>query len=618
MRAHPAFRHALIFVALGSTSFVLADGPASKPPASARRAPAADALPPLPPTAEPMPVFSTASVPPATSAEATRVRLATEARLKELGPAGAQDKPATKTLREILEERLRCVKDWQVVARERAEAEHPERSPEQQAAEHRADLAKTRALIEQMARNPDALLPEAFQAGPKPTEARLAEMKEAIDAAHAESKERAAELDKLRSEGTRDLAARVAALRADRDKAHQECAAEATRRGEREAAVAGAANAEARDLARERLVNFEWQSRVASERLAVKEARIALETKRGDLATVQIEARAARAQLGRKLIERMERGYAAMAERQRSELKRAVVKEESRAAQSDDPLERFRAKRSAQLLELESQAIAYEKANATTAGLSIAEQTALADAAVDNFMELKKLINDGNVSPLDVLRLNNDFRRIGPERALIVQTDLAASEAEQTTYENALTDAEIDLVNDARDDRYDREGLLEKLPVARRAEADAMLKELEGRHRALLNRCRVVLQALSRRSEAAHAQVLRRLEVLDQQYAFIRTHIFWIRDAEPVGPATVAHARDESLRAAKALARLATETWDRSLWGRASAEFLLTLVALALLPWPLFLARKALDRLRIATNPETTLGDGFTPAQAAD
>ena len=388
-------------------------------------------------------------------------------------------------------------------------------------------------------------------------------MKEAIDSARNELKERSAELESLRAEGTRALTAQVAALRAERDKVHQGFVALTARRGEREAAVAAANSPEARDLARDRLANFDWEARVEAERLAALEAKIALAGKRIDLGTLQVQARAARVQLAKKVLERMEDRYSALAERQRSDLKRAVAKEETRAAHSDDPLERRRAKRTAELLDLESQVVAYEKAYATSGGVSLQEQTALADAAEAGYAQLRKMVDDGNVSPLDALRLKNDFRRIGPERAQIVRTDLAASDAELIAYENALTDAEIDLVNDSRDDRFDRESLLEQLPEARRAEASAMLEELETRHRALLNRRRSVLQKLASRAEETHKQVVRRIDTLDQQYAFIRTHIFWIRDAEPLGVATVAHARDESIRTARALARLALEPADR-------------------------------------------------------
>ena len=135
-----------------------------------------------------------------------------------------------------------------------------------------------------------------------------------------------------------------------------------------------------------------------------------------------------------------------------------------------------------------------------------------------------------------------------------------------------------------------------------------MLDGLEARHKVLLNRRRDILRKLAERSEEVHVKVRRRLAALDQQYAFIRTHIFWVRDAEPVGPATVAHARDESIRAAKALARIASEPWDRARWGHPTPEFLLVVAALALLPWPLHLGREALDRYRLAATPEAALG----------
>jgi hypothetical protein len=235
------------------------------------------------------------------------------------------------------------------------------------------------------------------------------------------------------------------------------------------------------------------------------------------------------------------------------------------------------------------------------------ELTVLAEATITNFAELRDLLDDGNVSPLDALRLKNDFRRIVPERAQIVQTDLATTTAELTQYENALTDAEIDLVNDTRDDRFDRESLLELLPAKRRAEAKAILDDLETRHKALLNRRRNVLQKLARRAEDAHNQVLRRIQTLDDQYAFIRTHIFWIRDVEPLGSATLLHARDDSIRVARALFALAMETGDRALWGKLSADFILALAALFILPLPLLIGQRALDRLRLAAGPETAL-----------
>ena len=612
MRAHPARCLALTFVGWLSTLPALADDP----PAPSKKRPDTPkaevaAVPSAPPSA---------TIAPATRADAVRERLATGARLTALSAPEDKDKPATKPIRELLEARQGLLQEWEKINKERAEVENPERSPEREAAEFKAELDKTRALLEQSAKSPDALLPEVFQAkdaDPKPSDGRLGEMKEAIDAARNELKERTSELETLRADGSGTLASRVAALRAERDKVYQGVAALTARQGERQAGVAAATSPEARDLARERLINFEWEARVEVERLACAEAKIIQASKRLDLGTFQIAAKAARVQLVRRLAERMEARYAAQAERQRSDLKKAVVKEETRAATSDDPVERRRAKRTAELFELESQVVAFEKTYATSAGASVQEQTALADAANLGFADLKKLLDDGTISPLDALRLKNDFRRITPERAQVVRTDLADTAAELTTYENALTDAEIDLVNDSRDDRFDRESLLEQIPTRRRGEASAMLEDLETRHKALLNRRRNVLQKLARRAEDAHNQVLRRLRTLDEQYAFIRTHIFWIRDAEPLGATTVAHARDDLIRTVKALVRLACVTCDRSLWGRLSPDFILALIGLLILPWPIHLGRKALDRLRLINAPETALGlADFQPERA--
>ncbi len=61
-------------------------------------------------------------------------------------------------------------------------------------------------------------------------------------------------------------------------------------------------------------------------------------------------------------------------------------------------------------------------------------------------------------------------------------------------------------------------------------------------------RSRAVLEKLARRAEQTHTRVVRRLRTLDDQYGFIRTHIFWLRDQEPIGLSTLtqAHARDVS------------------------------------------------------------------------
>ena len=608
MRAHPALALSFLLAPIAP-----AFGDDLAPPT--RRMPAIEALKSEvapPPPARPV-------VAPATAEDVAKASAMTAARLKAFNAPEVKGRAEYKPIRELLGARSGLLAEWAKVRKERDEAEHPERSPERDASESKADAEKTRALLEQSARSADPLLPEVFQAGPspgaKPSEFRLAEMKEAIDAARADLKDRTAELETLRADGTRGLAAELAAARAERDKVHQGLAALIARRGGREAEQSGANSPEARELARERLVNLDWECRVESERLATMEAKIDQADRRLELSNFQVQAKAAHVELAKRLLDRMEARYASLAEVQQKELKRAIAKEENRAASSGDVLERYRAQHDAALHGLESQAVEYEKANATSTGLSIQEQSTLADSAVRNFEELKKLFGDGDVSPLDVLRLKNEYRRIVPERAQIVRTDLAASNAEQATYQAALSGAEIDLVNDDRDDRHDRESLLEQIPETRRAEATALLDELETRHKALLNRRRNVLQKLAERSEAAHALVVRRLATLDEQYAFIRTHIFWVRDAEPVGISTFAHARDDAFRAARNLAKLALGAEGRGRWGHPSPWFTMTVVALVVLPWPLHLGRRALDRLLVADGSPKELGS--TPSQAA-
>lgn len=554
---------------------------------------------------------------PGTPAEANRTRLGVDARLRELDAADPKrENPALKPIREALDRRLVLLNQWVEANRQKAEALDPKPSPEQLAGEAKADLDRTRSLLDQAGKAPDGLLPEAFGplppgAQPKTGEVHLVEMKEAIDRARAEGGAHANELDKARGDGTKPASAEGAALRAEREKAHQSLAALAAARAEREAAITNAASPEARDLARERYANYEWECRVEAERLAASEARIALAGRRADLVAAQVQARVARLQLDRRLLEVMEQRYALQSEKQQRDLQRAVAKEETRAAHTDDILERYRAQRSAQLLELEAQAVAYEKANATTIpGLSFAEQERRADKTLEAFVELKQRVTDGTVSSLDVLRLKNEFRRLGPLRAAIVGDELAKIKAALAGYETALAGIEMDLINDARDDRYDRDALIEKLPPGRRDEADAMLEGMEVRHRDLLRRCRDVLQKLAQGAEDTQAQIVRRIHILDEQYAFVRTHIFWVRDAEPIGPATLARAKDEAVRTAWALGKLACQPWDRGLWGRVSPDFVAALVGLIVLPWPLRLVQKAMDRLRLAAPTPSIAPEG--------
>ncbi len=73
-----------------------------------------------------------------------------------------------------------------------------------------------------------------------------------------------------------------------------------------------------------------------------------------------------------------------------------------------------------------------------------------------------------------------------------------------------------------------------------------MLSEFETKHRVLLQRRRIALEQLCDRASHTLEQVSRRLSILDEEYGFIRTHIFWVRDCDPVGLETLAQAPTSS------------------------------------------------------------------------
>ena len=116
-------------------------------------------------------------------------------------------------------------------------------------------------------------------------------------------------------------------------------------------------------------------------------------------------------------------------------LKQAAASQENLARQAQDPLERYRARCLADMLELEAKIMKFEQAPTALPHPSLEEQRALANRAEADFAQIKQLLDDGNVSRLDALRLNNDFRRIGPERDRLLKTDLSSIEVQLQYYE---------------------------------------------------------------------------------------------------------------------------------------------------------------------------------------
>ena len=123
-------------------------------------------------------------------------------------------------------------------------------------------------------------------------------------------------------------------------------------------------------------------------------------------------------------------------------------------------------------------------------------------------------------------------------------------------------------------DRYEHDLLRERVSPERWAAGENLLIELERQHRVILVRRRDALEKLSERASRTLQQIARRLSILDQEYGFIRTQIFWVRDQDPIALGTFWQGAREFNYLLKASLRLAQETTKPNLWGRPSAEFM--------------------------------------------
>jgi hypothetical protein len=500
---------------------------------------------------------------------------------------------AEKPLRDQLQERLRLLEEYDKAVKLFKKANSPEQSPEQQATEVKSELVKLQALLALAATNPQVLLPQTLRGSGAATKSSVsAEMKEAIDAATSELKECKTKLDSMRSE-VANWEVQQNARRADRDKLYQVVAAMKAHGAERpDSAAVVTTSSLSQRLAHERQVNSVWQSRVAAMRLKAIEAQIALEDKLAGVREGSVQLWQAHVQVAEKTLELLQTRYSAAAEQQERQLREKAADEENKARRSEDPLEQFRARRLAELLDLEAHVVKHEQALATSPPPSLDEQRSLADRAAADLARVKDLLNDGRISRLDAIRLNNDFRRIGPERDRLLRNELAVAEARLQYYEDALTRVEIELLQDSLHDRYELELLKERLPPQRWTEAGRILVDLERAQRALLVRRRSVLEQLTDGTAQTLDQVSRRLAILDEEYGFIRTHIFWVRDQEPIGLATIAQGWRECQHLVRALIRLAQDSARPQTWGRASVEFLTATLAVLGLPIVLIRLRR--------------------------
>ncbi len=184
-----------------------------------------------------------------------------------------------KFLTTLLQDRLRWLNEYDTTALALQKATHPEPSPEQQAADARAELKRLQAVLTQATTAPETLLPPLFRDRSVKVSSSLAsEMKDAIETASNDLKDWRTRLEILRGEVAK-WNSLMSARRVDRDRLFERVTTLTAKNEEFKSAVTDAQTALDRRLAHERLINFEWQLRVESLRLRVIEAHLALETR---------------------------------------------------------------------------------------------------------------------------------------------------------------------------------------------------------------------------------------------------------------------------------------------------------------------------------------------------
>ena len=397
------------------------------PPRNAKIAPAQPVVPVVVKERAGRPAVSSGPNDPA------ELRAEVEKSLKELAEVSDKDlTPIQKSLRVIWNKRVDLLDEWDKAAKGRQLLENPLPSPEREASDRKAELERARNQLELLKKSPEAVLPEPFKRpADQVDDATLVEMREAIEVAKIALKEKTTESEKLRAEPS----ARTTSLsdsRTARDKIHTEVTELPTLRLQAESAIFKAPNEEARKIAREEFINLKCRSGLASERLQMTEAQIALEVRRGATCEVATQAAQANVELATATLAALTDRYKWVAERQKATLTRAAKTEEKRGDRRRSA-RKFKAHRTAELLSLQALNLEDDKALSTNPRLSLEEQRSLADRAEADFASLKQVVKENRLGGLVALRLNNDFRRISRERAILVRNELAQSSAANTT-----------------------------------------------------------------------------------------------------------------------------------------------------------------------------------------
>jgi potassium efflux system protein len=548
--------------------------------------------------------------------EAAALRADAVEQLKTLAstPDGADAKPtdptakqASKALQDVLQERQQQLDLYDKVNKELKDLAKPESDPVRQLADAKEEAAR---MEEQLKQPIEGLLPEVFNKKGEIDDAARNQMKEAIEAIRNDVEQYQSKLRDTDPEPVKEAAKTVSNLRAERDKIFQRVAALKTRVQGKATSPAPTSSSD-RKLQEEKATNLRIEMTVETLRGRAMELKIDRTLKTAEALAAKRTAWIAHSRFGRKLLEPMQKRFSRMATDDANKLEKQAELQEKKAEQEKDPLKRYQAGRTAELLKLEAEVVNYERVLAAGTGLSLEEQRGLAVRAESNLERIKGVLGEGQLSEYDLLLLNADYREIEPQRDRIRRNEQAKVEALVRDFANALTSAELELIEDSLVDQVERDALLEALPTERHAEADKLVVDMENKHRNLLTRRRDALRQLVQATSETRDQINRRLALLDEEYNYIRTHLFWIRDQPPLSLSTFTRAVGEvRWRVIQGLVGLAEESVAPRSWRRVTPEFLAAGLLSLTLPIGVFRVRSIVkQRLSRALPPSHLHGD---------
>jgi potassium efflux system protein len=525
-------------------------------------------------------------------------------------------KLASKALQDVLLDRQQKLDDHDKVSKGLKELAKPENDPVRQLAEANEEAAR---MAQQMQQPVEGLLPEAFRTRGDVDEATRGQMKEAIEATKKDVEDYQSKLRDSNPEPVKEAAKAVAALRADRDKLTQRLAALKTRAQGKAQGPAPDSQAE-RKLEAEKATNLRLELTVETLRAKALELKIERTIKAAEAEAARRAVWIAHSRFGQRLLKSMQERFSRISQDDANDLTKLADAEEKKAEKEEDPLRRYQAGRTADLLKLEAEVVNYERVLAAGAGPSPQEQSGLVGKAAANLERIKGILGEGRLTEYDVLLLNADYREIGPQRDRIRRNELAEVQKLMRDFTNALTSAELELIEDSMVDQVERDALMESLPPQRRNEADRVAAKLEDRHHVLLTRRRDALRKLVESTSETLGSINRRLALLEEEYAYIRTHLVWIRDQEPVSLSTFARAASElHRRVVPGLIKLAEETANPGSWRRTTPEFLAAGLLALTLPIGIFRLRSVVKRRLIrALPPSQRHGDASRPVAKVD